>query len=43
MNFEFNNAIRNDAMYIEHHCNIIVTFLMNVRTYDVLLTLDVKF
>ena len=38
MSFEFINTIRNDVMYIEHQCNI-VYFLMDARTYEVLLLL----
>ena len=38
MSFEFNNAVMDDVMYIVHKCNI-VQFLMNARTYKILLAL----
>ena len=42
MSLEFRNVIANDVIYIEHQCNI-VEFLMDVRTYEVLLPLNVRY
>ena len=41
MSFEYNNAIRNDIMHVEHHYHIIY-FIIYVRTYEVLLPLYVN-